>query len=204
VLDKERDRFMNFDPLKSRLDILMHETMSGKPAYSKLWNIVRMLLVLSHGQAAVERGFSVNKPAEEVHLQRDTFVANRIICDYVNYVGGIDQVDVTFKELLLSATSARQKYNLYLDECKKKAEAEQSDKKRKAMSDQIEELKKKKERLQQDISLLDTSADALLTKAETTRSIKYVTEANSLHRTVKEKAEEVKTVVLFPTYVKCQ
>jgi len=32
----------------------MHETMAGKDMYSKLWNVVRMLLVLSHGQAAVE------------------------------------------------------------------------------------------------------------------------------------------------------
>jgi len=40
------------------------------------------------------------------------------------------------------------------------------------MSGPIEELKKKKARLQQDISSLDTSADALLTKAETTRAIK--------------------------------
>jgi len=29
MLDRKRDRFMNFDPLKSRLDILMHEHMSG-------------------------------------------------------------------------------------------------------------------------------------------------------------------------------
>jgi len=36
----------------------MHETMVGKDMYSKLWNIVRMLLVLSHSQAAVEKGFS--------------------------------------------------------------------------------------------------------------------------------------------------
>ena len=40
------------------------------------------------------------------------------------------------------------------------------------------------------------SADTLLTEAETKHAIKYVTEANSLHRTVKEKAEEVKTVEL--------
>ena len=45
----------------------MHETMAGKDMYSKLWNVVRMLLLLSYGQAAVERGFSVNKQAEEVH-----------------------------------------------------------------------------------------------------------------------------------------
>ena len=111
----------------------------------------------------------------------------------IMYVGGIDQVDVACWDLLLAASSARQKYNLYLEE---KAEAEQSDKKRKAVSDQIEELKKKKVRLQQDISSLEASADTLLTKAETKHAIKYVTEANSLRRTVKEKAEEVKTVEL--------
>jgi len=64
------------------------------------------------------------------------------------------------------------------------------------MSDQIEELKKKNARLQQDISSLEASADTLLTKAETKYAIKYANEANSLHHTVKEKAEEVKTVEL--------
>jgi len=68
--------------------------------------------------------------------------------------------------------------------------------KRGRLSDQIEELKKKKARLQQDISSLKASADILLTKAETKHAIKYVTKANSLHRTVKEKADEVKTVEL--------
>ena len=63
------------------------------------------------------------------------------------------------------------------------------------MSDQIEELKKKA-RLQQDTNSLEASADTLLTKAETKLAIKYVTEANSLRHTVKEKAEEVKTVEL--------
>ena len=32
------------------------ESVAGNDMYSKLWNVVRMLLVLSHGQAAVERG----------------------------------------------------------------------------------------------------------------------------------------------------
>ena len=61
MIDKERDHFVNFDPVKSLMNIWMHETMAGKDVYSKLWNVVRMLLVLSHGQAAVERGFSINK-----------------------------------------------------------------------------------------------------------------------------------------------
>jgi len=117
---------------------------------------------------AVERGFSINKQAEEVHLQAETFVAKRIyiVCNHVRYVGGIDQVDVACRELLLAASSARQKYNLYLEESKKKAEAEQSDKKRKAVSEHIEEVKKKKARLQQDISSFEASADMLLIKAD--------------------------------------
>ena len=63
----------------------MHGTMAGKVMYGKLWNvhIVRMLLVLSHCQAAVERGFSINKQAEEVHLQAETFIAKGIICRHM-------------------------------------------------------------------------------------------------------------------------
>ena len=102
----------------------MYETMAGKDIYSKLWKVFRMLLVLSHGQAAVERGFSMNKQAEEVHLQAETFVAKRIICNHVRYVDGNDQVDVACRELLLAASSARRQHNLYLEESKKTAEAE--------------------------------------------------------------------------------
>jgi len=102
---------VNFDPVKSLVDILMHETMAGKDMYSKLWNVVRMLRVLSHGQVAVERDFSINKQAEEVYLRAETFVAKRTICDHVRYVSGIDEVDVACRELLLVASSDRQKYN---------------------------------------------------------------------------------------------
>jgi len=70
---------VNFDQVKSRVDILMNETMAGKDMYSKLWNVVRMLLVLSHGQATVERGFSINKQAEEVHLQAETCCQHHVI-----------------------------------------------------------------------------------------------------------------------------
>jgi len=92
MIDKERDCFVNFNPVKSRVDILMHETMAGKDMYSKLCNVARMLLALSHGQAAVERGFSINKQAEEVYLWAETFVTKRSVCNHVRYVGGIDQV----------------------------------------------------------------------------------------------------------------
>ena len=53
--------------VKFRVDSLMHETLAGKDMYRKLFSVIRMLLVLSHGQASVERGFSSNKETGEVN-----------------------------------------------------------------------------------------------------------------------------------------
>ena len=33
------------------------ETLAGNDSYSKIWKVIKMLLVVSHGQASVERGF---------------------------------------------------------------------------------------------------------------------------------------------------
>lgn len=60
------------------------------------------------------------------------------------------------------------------------------------MCDDMGEMKKKL-RLQQDILSIELSADALLVKAEAPRSVMYVIEANSLHRSSKQKTEELET-----------
>jgi len=65
----------------------------------------------------------------------------------------------------------------------------------KAVSDQIEELKKEESEAASRCQLT-WDICKMLTKAETKHAIKYVTEANSLRHTVKEKAEEFKIVQL--------
>ena len=61
MIQDHRELFTSFNPSASRLDTLMLDSMSRTDTYSKLWKLVKMLLVLSHGQATVERGFSMNK-----------------------------------------------------------------------------------------------------------------------------------------------
>jgi hypothetical protein len=116
----QAESFRNFKSCTDRLDALMFNTMANNESYSKLWPVVRMLLVLSHGQASVERGFSVNSQIEVENLTDSTFKARRVICDYVEHVGGIDKIDVSSKNLLLSVASARSKYTAYLEEQKQK------------------------------------------------------------------------------------
>jgi len=57
---------VNFDQVKSRVDILMHETMAGKDKYSKLWNVA---CSFTRSSSCRNRLFIINKQAEEVHLQ---------------------------------------------------------------------------------------------------------------------------------------
>ena len=54
--------FEDFDPSEptSRVDKLLYEHMAGNKQLAKVWNVVKLLLLMSHGQATVESGFSVN------------------------------------------------------------------------------------------------------------------------------------------------
>jgi len=49
----------------------------------------------------------VNKEVESYNLQADTFSARRVICDHVNAVGGIFDVDVANKQLQVPGKSIR-------------------------------------------------------------------------------------------------
>jgi len=67
---KQSSKFTTFDPTGSstqqrhRVDSLLYDTMSQNPSCKQLWTVAKQLLLLSHGQATVERGFSVNKEIE--------------------------------------------------------------------------------------------------------------------------------------------
>ena len=69
---------------ENRTDVLLCECMARNSCYSNLWSIVRILLLLSHGQATVERGFSVNKEVESQNLAEETFTAQHLVCDHIN------------------------------------------------------------------------------------------------------------------------
>ena len=44
------------------------------PEFVDLWRVVRQLLLLTHGQASIERGFSDNKQMKVDNLREQTFM----------------------------------------------------------------------------------------------------------------------------------
>lgn len=134
--------FRDFNPTSDRVDTLFHETMGSTTEYKRLWEVVKVLLVMSHGQASVERGFSINKEVEVENLKQQSLVGQRVIIDHIRAVGGVCKVQIT-KELLISAAGARQKYVAYLDEQKRERSRTMLAMKRKTLMDELGELKKK-------------------------------------------------------------
>ena len=73
------ENFMSFKVGTDRLDVLFYGTLGKNTQWAELWNLSKKLLLLSHGQASVERGFSINKEVSVQNMSAQTLVAQRTI-----------------------------------------------------------------------------------------------------------------------------
>lgn len=160
--------------------------MTNVTECSDLWEFNKKLLLLSHGQASVEQGFSVNKEISVENMAAQTLISQRVIKDHLLNVGGVAKVFLT-KELLVSARFARQRYQAYLDEEKRKKEEHRRGEKRKAALDELDNLKEVKKRMKANIEALLKSTDKSAEKAESTRKVTLISKSNVMRQSAKEK-----------------
>lgn len=118
-------------------------------------------------------------------------LVDSFVTTYVNAPGGVLNVDVSNKRLLISCSSARQKYHAYLEAEKKKNDNEEKSKKRKLIEDEIDILRRKRRAVEQDIESLVIDADNLAVRAEKELNISLVTKSNVMRRAAKEKTGEL-------------
>lgn len=187
-----RSEFLEFDPENEnhRLDVLLFKVIGQDKKLCDLWSVVKQLLILSHGQATVERGFSVNKEAVADNLSEKAMVAKRQIINFVRQAGGIRKVCIT-KELLLSASSARSKYNDYLESKRDEEEKKRKGEKRKLQEDHISDLKTKKRQLEQEIVDLTAESDILSKEGEKKHQWLLISKSNALRSKATEKESEL-------------
>ena len=74
-----------FDKAKStcKLDKFYYSVMGTNEDYNEVWSVFRTLLVFPHGQASIERSFSINKNTTTRNISEDTLGARRSIKDYI-------------------------------------------------------------------------------------------------------------------------
>ena len=172
-----------------RLDTILRSRMAAN--YPKAWSVCGLALLLSHGQASVERGFSVNKELVIENQSKQTLAARRIIKDHIIHVDGVTNVEITRNVV---ARSAKARHANYLAQQKEEQEAQKRNKKRKEETHAIHELEGKRKRLKTDVSSLVSTSKELYEKCEKSGELPLVTKANALRRRAEEKQQEVEVL----------
>ena len=73
--NSENPDFQSFTVGESRLDVLHYDSMANVTEWADLWELTKNLLLLSHGQASVERGFSINKEISVENMTLQTLIS---------------------------------------------------------------------------------------------------------------------------------
>jgi len=105
----------------------------------KLLSFLKNVLILSHGNAFVERRFSINKEVIVENQLAKSLVAQRQIYDAIQALGDLNNVIID-KQMILKVRNARA-----LEETKKGGQTEANENlSKKRLIDEIDELKKKR------------------------------------------------------------
>ena len=81
MVKERREDFIEFDITAEshRLDAFYCKLLEGSSLFRKLAAAVKIILTLSHCQASVERGFSVNKSLLVENLAIKSLIAQKIV-----------------------------------------------------------------------------------------------------------------------------
>lgn len=130
-----------------RLDEFLINLCQQEQVATELRDLISLILCLSHGQASVERGFSLNKQLLAANMIEKSVVAQRQIRDYIAAECSDDltnfQID---SQLLLSARNARNQQKAAAAASKDDAYAAEQEQKRRKREQQAE-LQAKRQRL---------------------------------------------------------
>ena len=111
-----KEEFPAFDIKDQRLDAFYFGYLEGRPSLSNLAEVLKVILTLSHGQASIEHGLSINKSLLAENLHKESLTTQRIVYDHmkVNVLEAHEiPISPTFR---CSVKSSRQKYSIFPEE----------------------------------------------------------------------------------------
>ena len=95
--------------ITERLDITLIHVFKN---HTELMKVAKIALIISHGNADVESGFSTNESLLKENMER-SIVAQRVLHDAIRNAGGILKVPIT-KSMRTSVKHAKSAYKLSL------------------------------------------------------------------------------------------
>lgn len=151
-----------------RLDQFYFNVLGSKPQYAELYKVIKIILMLSHGNAEVERGFSVNKHLLHDNITEKSLIAQRLVHQAIRQEKSILNIKIDNK-MLAAVKLASQRRKQHLQDCAKESAEEQARRIRAKRNHlDIQELKAKRQKLVAEkevaISLIDEELSQIMNK----------------------------------------
>jgi hypothetical protein len=151
-----------------RLDHFYYSILGTNADSAELWSVVKIVFVLSHGNATVESGFSVNGSILVENMHEESIVGQRHVYHAVQSVGGVMNVNID-KSMLQYVRGSRARY---MEDLKRKreqkADEDRKTDERKRAAETIKMLKSKKAKLMAAAASESGSLDQQITELEKT------------------------------------
>ena len=148
-----------FDVNKDRADEFYINIFSDILPLAELKEVVKVHLILSHGNTIVVSGFSINQLILDVNMKKQSLVTQRIVYEEVMNEGGPIKAD-TNSNMIKSVRLASNRYKFALEENKQKqTEGEKRQEERKRITKEINEATAAKKRTLDSINRTISSYD---------------------------------------------
>ena len=175
------DKFRNFDRNKVCLDDFFFNII-GVQKYDKFAFIIKVILTVSPAQAAIERGFSLNKTILDVNMKKESIVARKIIRDHL-LTNSIQPHTIDINNaMIVSFKAARQKYQLYLEEIASEEKEKETNNQKAIIIFEINEVQLKHDEIDKTYKMLDEEFVASVRDAEEKNDMSLAVKANAMKR----------------------
>ena len=163
----------------------------GVQKYDQVFFVLRLLFTLSHGQAAIEWGFSHSSFLLKTNMSPETVIAKRLIKGHVlsNDLKP-HNIDIS-KSMIKAFKSAHGKYQMHLEDQQQKRISKEAETKAMHLSIEIETLKGKVEQMSKGVAMMDTEVFECVKVAQKKHDISFVIKGNALKRKSDQTKEDI-------------
>ena len=153
--------------------------------YVKIWEVFQIIFTLCHGQAAVERGFSINNELMVENMKEESLIASIVYETVKSSAVHFSEIRLN-RRLKRNNRAARIRYQLHLEDQRKLTVESEKARKRKAVQDEIRAVESKRKLLKESIASMSQEADALAMQAEKKHSVILLAKSNAFRQKMHE------------------
>ena len=148
---EEIGKCSKFDRKKERMDNFYFKKFDMDDTYRNLAIVLQLIFVLSHGQASVERGFSLNKGVLNDNMTELSIISRRVVKDHLRILKvGASEVTIT-PSLIKSVAPPHSRYSTFLLKQKEQSLNE----KEQILDNEIRECERKRDGVKQLVDSLN-------------------------------------------------